>query len=255
MKTLCSAVLLIVVNAHAAVLWDNGQNDWRYLLPSERDAPSGEASTADDAFVPAAIITELHFQFEQYIWMETDVAGLDWAIYAHTGDGPGPIVHEGRNWPFKYKTIDYIPPQIVIQDCFVDDLYVRLPAGPYYFTMRLVDSGYFVGALCSTGDGKLKGITGAYVKWPENGLPDWTYTGDLEAATDVAFSIVGYVIGDLNCDGAVDGADIEPFFLALAWPDKYTQQHPDCDLNLADVNCDEVVDGADIDPFFALLGG
>jgi hypothetical protein len=62
-------------------------------------------------------------------------------------------------------------------------------------------------------------------------------------------------LGDVNCDGTVDAADIDPFFLALVFPNQYVQQFPSCALAHADVNSDGSVDGADIDPFFALLGG
>lgn len=59
----------------------------------------------------------------------------------------------------------------------------------------------------------------------------------------------------LNCDGAFDGADIDPFFLALADPNAYATRFPDCDRMLGDMNGDNSVDGADIDPFFICLGG
>ena len=60
--------------------------------------------------------------------------------------------------------------------------------------------------------------------------------------------------GDLNCDGAVDGADIDPFFLALGDPAGYALQFPNCDLMLGDMNGDGAVNGADIDVFFECLG-
>jgi formylglycine-generating enzyme len=62
-------------------------------------------------------------------------------------------------------------------------------------------------------------------------------------------------VGDLNCDGSFDGADIDPFFLALGDPDAWQAAYPDCDRMLADANADGFVDGADIDAFFVLLGG
>ncbi len=62
-------------------------------------------------------------------------------------------------------------------------------------------------------------------------------------------------LGDLNCDCAFDGADIDAFFLALGDPALYRQQHPGCDIMNGDINQDGAVDGADIDAFFALLTG
>ena len=61
--------------------------------------------------------------------------------------------------------------------------------------------------------------------------------------------------GDLNCDGAFNGADIDPFFLALGDPAAYAAQFPKCDIMNGDMNRDGRVDGADIDPFFACLAG
>ena len=61
--------------------------------------------------------------------------------------------------------------------------------------------------------------------------------------------------GDLNCDGSVNGGDIDPFFLALGDPAAYAIAFPNCDAQLADMNGDGRVNGADIDPFFACLGG
>ena len=59
--------------------------------------------------------------------------------------------------------------------------------------------------------------------------------------------------GDMNCDGALNGADIDPFFLALGDPLAYLAAFPSCDIGNADVNGDRRVNGADIDVFFACL--
>jgi len=61
--------------------------------------------------------------------------------------------------------------------------------------------------------------------------------------------------GDLNCDGLVDGFDIQPFVLALTDPGGYAAAHPNCDASLADINADSAVDGFDIQPFVELLVG
>lgn len=61
-------------------------------------------------------------------------------------------------------------------------------------------------------------------------------------------------LGDVNCDGVFNGADIDPFFLVLGDPAAYATAFPDCDLVLADMNCDGAVNGADIDAFFLCLG-
>ncbi len=63
------------------------------------------------------------------------------------------------------------------------------------------------------------------------------------------------VLGDLNCDYAVDFDDINPFVLALTDPDGYAAEFPCCDWLHGDGDGDGDVDFDDINPFVALLGG
>ncbi|MBU0637896.1 MAG: hypothetical protein KKB50_03455 [Planctomycetes bacterium] len=65
----------------------------------------------------------------------------------------------------------------------------------------------------------------------------------------------GYPYRDLNCDGVINGFDIDGFVLALQGPDYYYLQYPDCDHTNADINGDGEVNGFDIDAFVALLIG
>jgi hypothetical protein len=62
----------------------------------------------------------------------------------------------------------------------------------------------------------------------------------------------GQRLGDLNCDGAVDEADLAPFVLALEGPDVYYAAYPECNWLNADGNLDGVVNNDDV-PHFALL--
>ena len=62
-------------------------------------------------------------------------------------------------------------------------------------------------------------------------------------------------LGDMNCDGVFNGADIDPFFLALGDPAAYAAQFPKCNILNGDMNRDGTLNGGDIDPFFARLGG
>ena len=77
--------------------------------------------------------------------------------------------------------------------------------------------------------------------------------GGLNGTHDFAF--VPEEPGDMNCDGRLDGGDIDPFFLALGDPAAYQLQFPNCDPLNGDMNGDGRLDGGDIDPFFACLGG
>lgn len=77
------------------------------------------------------------------------------------------------------------------------------------------------------------------------------------AIDDVLVSTIecvgGPVKGDTNCDGSIDGFDIDSFVLALTNPAQYELDYPDCDIDNADVNDDGSINGFDVDPFVDLL--
>ena len=64
-----------------------------------------------------------------------------------------------------------------------------------------------------------------------------------------------FAFGDLNCDGAINAFDIEPFLVALFEPGEYPGRFPNCDIELADINADGRVDAFDIEPLLDLLFG
>jgi hypothetical protein len=64
-----------------------------------------------------------------------------------------------------------------------------------------------------------------------------------------------YRLGDLNCDGAVDFADINPFVLLLGDPTAWQAAFPGCPQINGDINGDGAVGFGDINPFVALLSG
>jgi len=90
-----------------------------------------------------------------------------------------------------------------------------------------------------------------YLRWTMGKTDtEWRYCGwNLD---DVDILALGR-LGDLNCDGAVNNFDIDPFVLALSDPAGYAKQYPNCDRMLADCNGDGVVNNFDIDPFVKLL--
>jgi hypothetical protein len=61
--------------------------------------------------------------------------------------------------------------------------------------------------------------------------------------------------GDLNCDGVIDFADINPFVLALSDPFNFEVTYPGCNIRHGDCNNDGSVDFNDINAFVALLSG
>jgi hypothetical protein len=65
------------------------------------------------------------------------------------------------------------------------------------------------------------------------------------------------VLGDMNCDGTLSLADINPFVLALSNADAYEAAFPTCPLWNADINGDGTYGQwsfGDINPFVALFG-
>ena len=84
----------------------------------------------------------------------------------------------------------------------------------------------------------------------------WDFDGDGMAVVDMGVDECGsFVFGDLNCDGAVNVFDIDPFVLALTSASQYAEEYQGCDRMLADINGDGFVDVFDIDPFVVLLIG
>ncbi len=64
-----------------------------------------------------------------------------------------------------------------------------------------------------------------------------------------------FILGDVNNDGAVTFADIDPFVAALGTtPETFQMQHPMWSWLAADCNQDGRITFADIDPFVQLLG-
>ena len=98
--------------------------------------------------------------------------------------------------------------------------------------------------------------TGEFASISGPGQYDVTYN-----ATNVTLTVLSTGLpGDLNCDGAVNNFDVDPFILALissqnGVPEAYYDAYPDCDIMLADVNTDGSITLFDVDPFVALLTG
>ncbi|MEW6251988.1 MAG: C25 family cysteine peptidase [Planctomycetota bacterium] len=65
----------------------------------------------------------------------------------------------------------------------------------------------------------------------------------------------GVFLGDLNCDGAFNFDDINPFVLALSSLEDYMSAYPNCNWYNADCNRDGRIDFYDINAFVDLLPG
>jgi parallel beta-helix repeat protein len=99
-----------------------------------------------------------------------------------------------------------------------------------------------------------------YVRWRSNDPQDisayiYDFFDDASKSTVLWHPLVARVPGDMNCDGAVDFDDINPFVLALTGFDAYYAAYPDCNWYHADCDGDCAVDFYDINVFVALLSG
>jgi len=82
----------------------------------------------------------------------------------------------------------------------------------------------------------------------------WIAGAGLHLGQPRAFLLRTFLLGDLNCDGAVNNGDIAAFVLAITDPTAYAQKYPDCDaLLVGDINGDDQVNNGDIPGFIALL--
>jgi hypothetical protein len=117
----------------------------------------------------------------------------------------------------------------------------------------LADSGHWADDLTST-----------FAGWPqEAAMTRFLTTGTRKHMTDLdwaALADIGWELapppipGDLNGDGLVNTADINPFILALTDPPAFTAAFPHVDRAAAgDLNGDGLVNTADINPFVLAL--
>ncbi|MBU0637756.1 MAG: hypothetical protein KKB50_02740 [Planctomycetes bacterium] len=93
---------------------------------------------------------------------------------------------------------------------------------------------------------------------PSDGRTFWAHHEYAEGGawrTWVTGFMPSYSPGDMNCDGLVNGFDIDGFILAIDSQADYEATYPACDYLLADMNNDGLVNGFDIDGFVDLLGG
>jgi YD repeat-containing protein len=77
---------------------------------------------------------------------------------------------------------------------------------------------------------------------------------EYDAVGNRARSVVTWPLpGDMNCDGAVNFDDINPFVTALIGQEVYENRYPDCRWLNGDCNHDGTVDFDDINPFVKCL--
>ncbi len=177
--------------------------------------------------------TRFHLVLNNTFEKDNRIPPLGWDpdAYADFGGAPvGATYAAGQNW---------------------DDSLYTIPVGAVRAEVRLyyqTASKEYIEALADAGapGGAAEQM---HALWTANGKSP----PELMVASTIA--VPTQIPGDLNCDGAVDNADIDAFVLALIDPVAYGVVYPSCDMNQADVSGDGSVDNGDIDPFVALLLG
>ena len=118
------------------------------------------------------------------------------------------------------------------------------------------------------GDGNTSGWLGPYASGAiATGTHTWTSRGiypvkvkakdiyGAESSWSTPLTVNIYKLGDVNNDGMVTFADIDPFVAAIGTTETdFQTQHPTWSWLAADCNQDGRVTFADIDPFVALIG-
>ncbi len=154
-----------------------------------------------------------------------------------------------------------VPPnQTSVWDIAVDDLN---PASPTLEILGVDDSGslYFVEKTGGAWQGSIiwqdiagplhAVVTGDFD--PGTAAVEIIATGESGQLTLLASAAAPVTPGDMNCNGAVDGADVHGFVLALIDPDGYEARYPNCDAIAADVDGDGQAGLGDVPAFVALL--
>jgi hypothetical protein len=112
-------------------------------------------------------------------------------------------------------------------------------------------------------------VAGTVLAFGRGGRQLWTFTTGLGSSVNAVAiasdglllvgnsetlkAYVAPVLGDLNCDGAVNVFDIDPFILALTDARRYARRYPNCHRSLADVDGDGTIDAFDLVPFLDQL--
>jgi hypothetical protein len=104
-----------------------------------------------------------------------------------------------------------------------------------------------------TYDSPLVGNTLAFGDLNGDGWLDLAIGFSGQPAIAVFYAKPAFLVGDMNCDGAVSVSDIGPFVLAITDPAAYEAAFPDCNILAGDTNGDGQLSVSDIGPFVALL--
>jgi hypothetical protein len=134
------------------------------------------------------------------------------------------------------------------------------PAGFSVVAAGTTPLGYqwYKGGAALTDGGAISGATTANLaispaSLTDAGNYDVIVTNGCGSATSASATLTVWQRGDLNCDGAVDFDDINPFVTALVSRANYEAAFPNCRWLNGDIDGNGTVDFDDINPFVACL--
>jgi hypothetical protein len=217
----------LLVQVESASLWDIRFDPTPWILqdhieviPPEDGPPKIVSITpSPGATVPAAAVSALEVVFHRGVL-------ADATDFALVGQRNGPVA-----LTYSYDSVRHavtLTPAAALR--------------PDTYTFTVLDQ--VVGAT------NAQPLDGELVK-PDS--PDPLPSGDGVAGGAAVMQFTATLAGDVNCDGSVGFADINPFVLALTNPAAYQAAYPGCPLQNADVNGDGQISFADINAFVALL--
>jgi hypothetical protein len=147
---------------------------------------------------------------------------------------------------------------VAIVGALEDDNAGGTDAGMVYVFVRRLDGEWIEVNKLTASDGEPYGYFGSSVALEGNtaliGARGKDLPGAADAGSAYVFDLGCIRLGDLNCDGAVDFGDINPFVLYLSNLSAWQVEYPDCPPENGDINGDGSYPSvADINPFVALL--
>lgn len=109
-------------------------------------------------------------------------------------------------------------------------------------------------------DGRINGafeatLSIAALTTDDNGVYRVVVNGNCGGAASNSADLHVWSRGDMNCDGAVNNFDIDPFVQALIDPVGYAATYPDCSTIIGDIDASGALNNFDIDPFVSLIVG
>ena len=204
-----------------------------------------QTSGEDVHFVSPTAVDPQASQYDMSYVISQVRVKVRYLVFTYTVDITGEI-------PPEYLTGSAVipgPAPIVLHD---GDIAYPAPPEPPSFAAHLV-----IG-LNAAGHGYMD-MTNVYLGTAQINIPPFGLVTvqlvTIYVTGSVTAQAVTYTVGDLNCDGAVNFDDINPFVLALSDPAGYQAAFPDCPIANGDVNGDGFVNFDDINPFVALLTG